>query len=87
MKRITVFLLSAAIILCVMGVMCLMVYGIICLTGWKFALAMAIVGIVLFLWIGDDIHNCAVEDENGNMVIPEKEKEQKKEASEPLDRI
>ena len=84
MKMITGFLLSAAIILGVMG---LMVYGIICLTGWKFALAMAIVGIVLFLWIGDDIHNCAVEDENGDMVIPEKEKEQKKEASEPLDRI
>ena len=84
MKRIAGFLLSAAIILGVMG---LMVYGIICLTGWKFALAIAIVSIILFLWIGDDIHNCAVEDENGNMVIPEKDKEQKKEASEPLDRI
>ena len=84
MKRIAGFLLTAATILGVMG---LMAYGIICLTGWKFALALAIVFIVLFLWIGDDIHNCAVEDENGNMVIPEKDKEQKKEASEPLDRI
>lgn len=71
----------------VLGVLFLTVYGFICLVGWKIALALLVALFLLILWIGYDIHHCAVEDENGNLIVPSRKEREELDDSEELDKI
>lgn len=74
MKRAIEIIFMASVMLGILG---LITYAASCLMGWKFAIAWIVLSIVLFFWIANDIRNCAIEDENGNIVMPPKKSKNK----------
>ena len=56
-----------------LGIIGFTVYLISSLIGWKFAVAWVILLLVLSICIAKDIQNCAIMDEQGNIIVPTKE--------------
>lgn len=82
MKKAIEIIFMASVMLGIIG---LITYAASCLMGWKFAIAWIVLSSVLVFWIANDIRNCAIEDEYGNIVMSPKKSKDKEDKT--IDKI